>query len=253
MTALEIKDLTVSYAGRVALEDVSLVIEERELVIVFGPNGAGKTTLLKVMSGELKPDGGSIRLFGASVEENRRLIGYVSQSSFAGKEFPVTVEKVVLMGRYGLIGMFKRPAAADYAAAHAALEEVGLGDMRDVCFNDLSGGQRQRTFIARALAGEPRLLLLDEATSGVDAGNRESLLDLITRIKSRMTVMFVTHDVSVITPAVDKIVCLNKRLVSHGRPAEALTDEAISCMYGRDVAVFSHCHTPHVHVKDHNH
>lgn len=248
---VELKKVSLSLDGRKVLEEVSVSFEERSLSVIFGPNGAGKTTLLKVLVGQLVPEEGSVTLFGRSVKEGRCEIGYVPQGVFSKCDFPITVIECVVMGRFGKIGLIRRPQKSDYAIAHQALSQVGLEHLENAVLQDLSGGQRQRVFIARALAGEPKLLLLDEATSGVDVGARESLYDLLQRIKKEVAVVFVTHDMSVVSRQVDQVVCLNRRLVSHGKPEVALTDEALACMYGSGVSLFSHCSTSHIHVHEH--
>jgi len=251
MSLISCKDLTVELEGLVVLDKISLEIESNKLVIIFGPNGAGKTTFLKTLLGELKPSSGSILIEGKSVASNLKSIGYVPQGVFALRSFPISVLKVVMMGRLGKIGLFRSPTKADVDLCRAALSDVGLAEFENRYLSELSGGQRQRVFIARALAAEPKMLLMDEATSGVDIGARETLYELLSRLKTRMSVIFVTHDVSVVSKDVDMIVCLNKSLVSHGRPDQALTDEALKCMYGDKSAFFSHCSAPHVHVHKH--
>lgn len=252
MSVLECSDLDVRIDGRLVLESLSLTLAERELVVVFGPNGAGKTTFLKVILGELAPSSGHISVLGDDPVRSLKHVGYVPQTILDNRNFPITVLKVVLMGRFNRIGLFRRPTAADYAACSSALADVGLDGFENKYLPDLSGGQRQRVFLARALAGEPKLLLLDEATSGVDIGAKESLYDLLVRLKQKMTVVFVTHDVSVVSKDVDRVICLNRTLVSHGRPQEALTSEALACMYGKSAALFAHCDTPHIHVHRHD-
>lgn len=249
--AVECRDVSVRLGRVEVLSKVSVSIPEHTLAVVFGPNGAGKSTFLYLLTGKVSPSSGGVKLFGRSVREARGLVGYVPQRIGAPPNFPITVLKAVLMGRYGRIGLFRRPGADDVRAAEAALEEVGLKGFERRGLDELSGGQLQRVFIARALAGGPSLLLLDEATSGVDTGARESLFSLLKRLKEKMTVLFVTHDMSVIATGVDMVMCLNRELISHGRPEEALTDKALQGMYGGDMALFSHCVTPHVHVINH--
>lgn len=251
MSLIRCQDLCVELEGAVVLEKISLEIDFNKLVIIFGPNGAGKTTFLKTLLGELKPTSGLLEFDGGSVISNLKSIGYVPQGVFALRNFPITVLKAVMMGRLGRIGLFRRAKKSDFDICRAALSDVGLSGFENRYLSELSGGQRQRVFIARALAAEPKVLLMDEATSGVDIGARETLYELLSRLKKRMTVIFVTHDVSVVSKEVDMIVCLNRSLVSHGRPEEALTDEALKCMYGDKSAFFSHCSAPHVHVHKH--
>jgi zinc transport system ATP-binding protein len=250
--AVACSDVSVTLNGYTILDHVSVSIPENHLAIIFGPNGGGKTTFLNLLIGKVHPSSGQVTVLGHSPEEARRSVGYVSQRVTAPTYFPMTVHKAVLMGRFGRIGILRRPSREDHDIVRESLADVGLEGFGNHRLDELSGGQLQRVFIARALASRPRLLLLDEATSGVDVGARESLFALLNRLKSRMTVIFVTHDMSVVSTAVDTVLCLNVRLVSHGRPEVALNDHALQCMYGSNIAVFSHCHTPHVHVGPHS-
>lgn len=243
------ENVSLNISGRSILESITCEFADRSLSVVFGPNGAGKTCLLKLLIGQIVPSSGQIKLFAGTVEQNRNLIGYVPQSIFRRRNIPLTVLKTVLMGRYGKIGLFHRAKTADLELAQQALKTVGLENFDQRYISDLSGGQRQRVFIARALASQPRLLLLDEATSGVDVGAKESLYDLLLRLKEQMSIIFVTHDMSVISKGVDSVLCLNKKMVSHGRPEQALNAEVLKCMYGDGVAVLSHCQ--HVHLEGH--
>lgn len=246
--AVHAHDLSVSFGERMVLENISVHIPEKTFTIIFGPNGAGKSTFLKVLTGEIEPTKGSIEVCGTSPVKARKEVGFVPQEILIRRDFPMTVFDAVLMGRYARCGFFKRPSQADRAIVQSVLETVELADKRDRQLRELSGGQLQRVFVARALVSEPKLLLLDEAISGVDVGVKESLYQLLIRLKQNLAVVFVTHDVSVVSREVDAIMCLNRTLVSHGTPQDALTEEAIRCMYGDDMALFSHCHAPHVHV-----
>ena len=251
MSAIECNQVSVEYEGRVALENIDLSIQENSLNVIFGPNGAGKTTLLRVLLGQLVPTVGSVKVFGKELPENLKLMGYGPQGVFAKRSFPISVLKAVMLGRLGKIGLFSRPRAMDSQICENALREVGLEGYEHRPLEDLSGGQRQRVFIARALAAEPKILLLDEATSGVDIGAKEGLYELLLRLKSNLTVVFVTHDMSVMARGVDQVVCLNRTLISHGKPEEALSDEALKCMYGERIGYFSHCTGSHFHVHQH--
>lgn len=246
--AVELHKVNLSIGGRKILEDITVSFQSTAFSVIFGPNGAGKTTLLRLLIGELKPDSGFIRILDCDPLDSLKEIGYVAQRIHQRRNFPLTVTKAVLTGRFGRLGLFRRPSTADYDRVRVALDEVGMGSFGKASLSDLSGGELQRVFIARALVGEPKILILDEATSGVDLGAKESLLELLNRLKKRMTIIFVSHDLSIVSQGVDQIICLNKRLVSHGKPEEALNDEAVRCMYGRDIALLSHCHTPHIHV-----
>jgi zinc transport system ATP-binding protein len=252
VNVIEFKNVSVSLGGRPALQNVSAAIHDKQLTVIFGPNGAGKSTLLKLIIGQLQPDEGSILLLGGTVEDNRHRLGYVPQNFFSKKSFPLSVKKTVMTGRFGQkIGWFKSPKRDDFEKVEEAIRLVGIEHLSERILEDLSGGELQRVFIARAISGEPRILLLDEATSGIDVGVKESLYDLLGRLKERMAIIFVSHDMSVLSKGVDSILCLDRRLVSHGRPEEALTDKALHAMYGEQIFAFSHCQVPHVHVSGH--
>jgi len=156
------------------------------------------------------------------------------------------------MGMYGKIGVGRRPRQEDRDAATAALEKVGIVDLKDRPIARLSGGQRQRAFIARALANKPSLILLDEPTTGVDIATTGSLYSLLRELKNDgVTVILVTHDVGVVASYIDTLACLNRSLVAHCRPGEVECSAAISHMYGCDVAYLHHGEAPHIVVEGH--
>jgi ABC-type Mn2+/Zn2+ transport system ATPase subunit len=155
-----------------ALEGVSFAVAPGSFTALIGPNGAGKSTLLRILLGLLRPDRGEVEIFGAPAGDRGRPIGYVPQRVKLPAGFPLTVSEVVLMGRYGRLGLLRRPGAADRTLAAEALAQVGMSELAGRRFSDLSGGQQQRALIARALAGEPHLLLLDEPTAGLDPAAR---------------------------------------------------------------------------------
>jgi zinc transport system ATP-binding protein len=252
---VELVDVTVLRNDLVVLDSVSLTVQKGEFTAVIGPNGAGKTTLLKVILGLIRPDSGTVSVFGACPQElgaDRAKMGYVPQIMAIDLNFPITVFETALMGAYGRVGVGRRPKAKDRESAFAALEKVGIVDLKDRPIARLSGGQRQRTFIARALAGEPELLLLDEPTTGVDVETTGSLFDLLKTLKGDgVTIMMVSHDVSVVAAYLDTLACLNRSLVAHGMPEEVVTSDALRHMYGCDVAFLHHGEAPHIVVEEH--
>ena len=243
--------VTVTYQSLVALEDVSLSVEPGAFLAIIGPNGAGKTTLLKTVLGLLRPVRGTVRVFGKApweLDGERQRIGYVPQVMAVDLDFPVRAGEVVLMGRYGRIGLVRRPSAADRWAARQALARVGIADLADRPIARLSGGQRQRVFLARALANEPDLLLLDEPTTGVDVVATESLYELLRGLHDEgITILVVSHDVGVVAAYVDMVACINRRMVAHGRPGE-MEGEVLSCMYGPEAMFFGHGPVSHMIV-----
>ena len=250
---VQLDHVSVRYRDVVALEDVSLAIGAGDFLAVVGPNGSGKTTLLKVLLGLVRPERGEVRVFGRAPWDpggERWRIGYSPQVASVDLHFPVRAGEVVLMGRYGRIGLVRRPTAVDRAAAAHALERVGIANLAHRSIAQLSGGQRQRVFLARALVAEPDLLLLDEPTTGVDVASTESLYELLDGLrKGGMTIVIVSHDIGVVASYVDAVACINRRLVAHGRPDEVLTSEALEQMYGCEAMLFHHGRVPHMVVE----
>ena len=252
---IELDRVTVRYHELIALEDVSLKLARGEFVALIGPNGSGKTTLIKAILGLVKPAAGTVRLFGKPVpnlDGDWRRVGYVPQAAQIDLHFPLQVFDVVLMGRYGQVGLTRRPGERDREAARKALDRVGMAGLERRPIGRLSGGQRQRVLVARALAAEPELLLLDEPTTGVDVGTTEGLFDLLQGLhREGITIVVVSHDVGVVAQHVDQIVCVNRRLVAHGRPQEVLGGEVLGCMYGPHASLVGHGEVPHIVVPHH--
>jgi len=250
---IELQNISVAFQDILVLDDVSLTVPPGASLAILGPNGAGKTTLLQVILGLVRPTGGSVRVFGrtpAAMRQEKRRIGYVPQVMSVDLNFPVSAREVVMMGRYGRIGLYRRPSRADHDAVRLAMERVGICDLAERPIARLSGGQRQRVFLARALANEPELLLLDEPTTGVDAASSESLYELLHHLyKGGMTMLLVSHDVGVVASYVQGVVCLNRRLVAHGRPEEVLGSEQLAQMYGCEAMFFHHGRVPHLVVE----
>jgi zinc transport system ATP-binding protein len=242
--------VSVTYGDLLVLEDVSLEVARGAFLAVIGPNGSGKTTLLKVMLGLVRPTQGEVRVFDRApwlLRSDRQRIGYCPQGVAVDLHFPVRAGEVVLMGRYGRIGLVRRPSAADRAAARRAMERVGVAELADRPIARLSGGERQRVFLARALAAEPELLLLDEPTTGVDTAATESLFELLRSLHDAgITVVVVSHDVGVVASYVDGVACINRRLVAHGRPEEVLASSALEEMYGCEAMFLHHGRVPHI-------
>ncbi len=255
-TVVDIRDLWVSLDHEHILQGVDLQIREGTFLGLIGPNGGGKTTLLRTILGLVKPDRGSVRIFNLPPEDgrNRGCMGYLPQRAYADLAFPVSVFDVVLMGRYGRIGLWRRPSAEDRRRTLEILEAVGMARLKDRPIGHLSGGEQQRTFIARALAGEPPLLLLDEPTSGVDTKAQESFYQLLGKLKEQfaLTIVLVSHDIGVVPHYTDEIACLNHTLYLHGKSPDVLDARTLGQVYGCEVELLVHGKIPHRVIGEHH-
>ncbi len=234
-----ITDLWFGYNDTPVLERINLRVEHGEFLGIIGPNGGGKTTLLKLILGLLTPDRGSVLVFGRKPAAIRHRIGYVPQHLVFDRNFPATVEEIVLMGRLGQ-GRPGPATGADRNAARRALAMVGLDGQRGHRFGDLSGGQRQRALIARALAADPAMLLFDEPTANVDSASGEQLYHVLRELNRRMTILVVSHDIGFVKQEITSVVCVNRTLVVH--PTIDLNGRTIIDMYGHDLSLIRHDH-----------
>jgi ABC-type Mn2+/Zn2+ transport system ATPase subunit len=214
-----------------ALESITFQIDSGEKVAVVGPNGAGKSTLIKLIAGVLTPHSGTIEVYGTG-PGGHICIGYVPQSSQIDSSFPVTVEEVVMMGRVGIIGLFKWPGAADWEIAHDCLSQVNADHLSKKQIGELSGGQLQRVFIARAIAQEAEILLLDEPFAGLDAPSHEAIIAILHALAADgVTIILATHDLKMAAEHFDRVMLLNKRLVSFGAAPDVLTPDNLVTAY----------------------
>jgi len=215
-----------------ALQDLSFRIDTGARVAVVGPNGAGKSTLFKVIAGTLRPDAGAIRVFGHDPDRHI-CIAYVPQRNQIDWSFPVSVEDVVMMGRVGQIGLFRRPKKQDWRLVRQSLERVNAAHLADKQIGELSGGQQQRIFVARALAQEAELLLLDEPFTGLDAPSQETISSLLQRLHGDgVTMMVATHDLNMAADEFEQVMLLNRTLVAFGPPAQVLSSRNLVQAYG---------------------
>ncbi|MBV7327246.1 metal ABC transporter ATP-binding protein [Chloroflexi bacterium TSY] len=237
---LEVTDVTVAYQETPVLWDVDLHVPPGILMAIVGPNGAGKTTLLKTILGLLKPAAGHVQIFGKSYEEQRHRIGYVPQRGSVDWDFPTNVLDVVMMGRYGNLGWFRRPGAAERDMAHKALEKVGMSQYAERQISQLSGGQQQRVFLARALVQEADVYFMDEPFQGVDATTERAIIALLQELRAQgKTVIAVHHDLQTVTEYFDWITLLNVRCIASGPAAGTFTEENLRQTYGGRVAFLS--------------
>ena len=233
--ALEVSGLWAGYPGKPpALEDVSFVVPEGEMVGLVGPNGAGKSTLFKSILGVVRPLLGEVRVFGRPVSETRADVAYTPQVEEVDWEFPVSVRDVVLMGRWRGSSPFRRWSREDREAAEDALERVQLSDLTNRQVGELSGGQRRRVLIARSIARGARLLLLDEPFAGLDAAVEHDLLEILDELTHEgCSILIATHDLACVASACDEACCLNRRVQGYGRPADVLNEDVLSRTFER--------------------
>ena len=236
---IDVEKAVVSYREDVALRDVSLRVTSGEFIGIIGPNGAGKTTILTIINGMGKLLHGSVRVLGHSLTPGnghslRKRVGYVAQAQNIDPRMPMSVRDVVMIGRYGLLGLFKRPGRRDWEIVDRALELVAMTHLSLRPIGHLSGGEQQRVAIARCLAQEPEIFLLDEPTASLDWKAKTDILELVRLIHDtrRLTTLFVTHDLSSLPVACDRAVLMKEGLIwGEGSPGELLTDQNLSHLY----------------------
>jgi zinc transport system ATP-binding protein len=236
--AVEVDHVDFAYDGNLVLEDITLRVEERDFLGVVGPNGSGKSTLLKIILGLLQPIRGKVRVFGGSPERSRRLIGYVPQHANLDSTFPISVMDVVLIGRLGRAPILGRYGKRDRQAAEEAMKKAEILDLKHRRFGTLSGGQQQRVLLARALVGSPELLLLDEPTASVDGRVEQDIYHFLKRLNKKVTIVLVSHDLGFISTYVNRVACVNKRLVCN--PTEQITGDIIEACYSGPVRILQH-------------
>jgi manganese/zinc/iron transport system ATP- binding protein len=236
--ALHVEDLTVAYQGAPALWDIDVNIPPGVMAGIVGPNGAGKSTLIKAVLGLVKANAGHVCVHGHPPRKVLKRIGYVPQRTAVDWDFPTTVVDVVMMGRYGHLGWFRRPGRRERARAMTALAQVGMDHLAERQISELSGGQQQRVFLARALVQEPDVFFLDEPMAGVDATTERAIVDLLQAQRDAgKTVIVVHHDLQTVRAYFDWLVLLNVRVVAQGRVEEVYTAEHLRKAYGGRIAL----------------
>lgn len=238
MKVLDVNQLTVTYDETPVLWDISLDIPSGKLVGIIGPNGAGKSTFIKAVLGLVKPLSGKIKILEKPLADVKKKIAYVPQRESVDWDFPMTVEELVLMGRYGRLKMFERPSKRDYELVREVLVKVGMEGFKDRQINELSGGQKQRIFIARALVQEAEVYFLDEPFAGIDIGSENLILALLKKLVSEGKSVFVVHhDLSTVESHFDWVIMLNLRLVAFGPIEQVFHSTQLSETYGKNFEI----------------
>jgi manganese transport system ATP-binding protein len=237
---IEIEQITVRYGRVVALDGASLVVGPGRICGLIGMNGSGKSTLFKAVMGLVRPESGTVRLFGADPSRSRHVgkVAYVPQSENVDWTFPLRVRDVVLMGRYGRMGLLRRASRQDRSAVDDALEQVELTGLAGRQIGELSGGQRKRVFVARAIAQDAHLLLLDEPFSGVDQQSEATISRLLRRrAQNGNAVLIATHDLQALPELADEVALLYKRVLMHDGPDEVLRPENLARAFTAGVGI----------------
>jgi len=254
-TVINIENAAVSYREDVALRGVSLEVKAGEFVGIIGPNGAGKTTLLTIVNGLGKLLSGRVWVLGHYLTAGnghslRKKVGYVAQVESIDPRMPMNVREVVMIGRYGLLGLFRRPGRHDWKIVDEVLELVGMSHLAQRPIGHLSGGERQRVAIARCLAQEPELFLLDEPTASLDWKAQSDILELVKQIHDsrHLTTLFVTHDLDALPHTCDRVVLMKEGLIiGDGTPDKLISTESLSRLYNMPSPVVEERH-PHIHT-----
>jgi len=231
-----VRNLTVTYRnGHTALRDATFAIPAGTITALVGVNGSGKSTLFKAIMGFLPAAQGAIDILGMSVPEalRRNIVAYVPQAEEVDWNFPVLVEDVVMMGRYGHMNLLRIPRAADRAAVDAALARVDMTGFRKRQIGELSGGQRKRVFLARALAQDARVILLDEPFTGVDVKTEDAIITLLKALRDEGRVMLVsTHNLGSVPEFCDRTVLVKGTVLAYGPTVEIFTQENLEMAFG---------------------
>ena len=235
---LDLQGVSVAYNGHLALDNLTLRVLHGDKVALVGPNGAGKTTLFKAMLGLIPLRSGSIRIHDVPMGVHTDCIAYIPQREEVDWRFPVNVEDVVMMGRYGHLGWLRRPGQHDRAIVARCLEQMDIAGLAHRTISDLSGGQQQRVFLARALAQEPHILLMDEPFTGVDASTQEATLGLLDQLQEqKVTIIISTHDLNLAAERFSQVLLLNHKLIAFGKPQEVFTPERLHSAFAEHMLV----------------
>ena len=233
---LKLSGVTVVYRnGVTALKDASFEIPMGTIAALVGINGSGKSTLFKAIMGFLPLASGTVEILGRPAAEMLKAVkvAYVPQAEEVDWNFPVLVEDVVMMGRYGHMGFLRRPKPRDHEMVEAALSRVNMTDFRKRQIGELSGGQKKRVFLARAIAQESEVILLDEPFTGVDVKTEHAIIDLLSAMRSEGRVMLVsTHNLGSVPEYCDRTIFINKTILASGKTSEIFTPENLEMAFG---------------------
>ena len=215
LSVIEIEDLSFSYDKELVLENINLVVNDKDFLVFIGPNGGGKSTLVKLILGINSIQKGSIKIYGEPIHKSLSQIGYVPQNTNVNINFPIKATEVVMMGHHSHKRAIFGYKKEEITHAMHVLKQVGMEEFAHKKIGSLSGGQRQRVMIARALCSNPQILLLDEPTSSIDADGQKQIYELLRELNKKITVIVVSHDISVVLQYATKVAHINKKLSFH--------------------------------------
>ncbi|NJM62260.1 MAG: metal ABC transporter ATP-binding protein [Oscillatoriales cyanobacterium RU_3_3] len=237
---LEVQDLTVNYRGIGALSSINFCLDSGQLTGVLGPNGAGKSTMMKAMLGLIPTCRGMVKYRGKLLKEQLKRVAYVPQRSQIDWDYPITVWNAVMMARTVQTGWFRNPSRQSRELVAAALQRVGMWELRDRQIGELSGGQQQRIFLARSIAQQADLFFFDEPFNAIDRATEEIIFDVFAELKSEnKTLLVISHDLGETLKQYDNLLLLNKQLIAIGSCKEVLTAANIQKAYGYDLSLVS--------------
>jgi manganese/zinc/iron transport system ATP- binding protein len=233
ISPLSVTNMTVAYQKNPVVRNVSFEVTEGELIGIIGPNGAGKSTLIKAILGLQPTLTGQTLVYGKPYKTQRKLVGYVPQRESVDWDFPTNALDVVMMGRYGHLGLLRRPGAKEKAIGMECLAKVGMADFAGRQISQLSGGQQQRVFLARALAQDATLYFMDEPFAGVDAATEKAIITLLNELKRQgKTVLVVHHDLATVEQYFDSVMLINGELIAFGPTGTTFTERRLQEAYG---------------------
>lgn len=246
---IELKGIEAGYDGEMVLKNASFDIRENDFIGIIGPNGGGKTTLVKVILGLIKPRVGEVNYF-FNAQTNDQLIGYLPQTHFIDKKFPISVKDVVLSGYMNKSRMIRRFSSEEKAFAERQMEKMGIASLRKKPIGELSGGQMQRVFLCRAIISSPKLLILDEPNNNVDNRFESDLYETLRQLNKSMAIMIISHDIGMISSYIKTIICVNRDVHYHG---SNIIDETQLKAYNCPILLVTHGEIPHTVLKTHDH
>lgn len=237
---LEVYDLAVNYRDTWAIKSVSFCLQPGQVTGLLGPNGAGKSTLIKAILGLVPSAKGIVKFGSQPLKRQLKRVAYVPQRTQIDWDYPITVEKVVMMGRIPVTGWFRQPSRQSKLLVKKALERVGMWQYRQRQIRELSGGQQQRVFLARAIAQEADLLLFDEPFNNIDRNTEAVIFEVFNELKAEnKTLLVISHDLGETINNYDQLLLLNQHLIAVGSKAEVLNTENLQQAYGKKINILS--------------